>query len=90
LKKYQSDVNSLYKNRSYGTIWYENGKITQYGILLYSKINNAGYEGVQVEIPYKNEIDQIFDKTATEKPSKADSDMLLSAAYFIYAHEVFK
>lgn len=90
LKKYQSDVNSLYKNRSYGTIWYENGKITQYGLLLYAKINNAGYEGVQIEIPYKNEIDQIFDKTTTEKPSKADSDMLLSAAYVIYANEVFK
>jgi murein L,D-transpeptidase YcbB/YkuD len=88
LKKYQSDVISLYKNRSYGTIWYEDGKLTQYGLLLYSKLNNASYEGI--EIPYKNEIDQIFNKTATEKPSKTDSDMLLSAAYVIYANHTFE
>lgn len=88
LKKYQSDVISLYKNRSYGTIWFENGKMTQYGQLLYAKLNNAAYEGVQ--IPYKNEIDQIFNKTATEKPSKHDSDMLLSAAYVVYANHAFE
>ncbi|QOG01896.1 murein L,D-transpeptidase [Flavobacterium sp. MDT1-60] len=88
LKKYQNDVISLYKNRSYGTIWFENGKMTQYGQLLYTKLNNASYEGVG--IPYKNEIDQIFDKTATEKPSKTDSDMLLSAAYIIYANHAFE
>ncbi|MFB3388918.1 murein L,D-transpeptidase [Flavobacterium sp. LAR06] len=89
LKKYQNDVISLYKDRSYGTIWFENGKITQYGILLYSKITTASFE-VPLEFPYKNEIDQIFNKTATEKPSKTDSDMLLSAAYIIYAHHTFE
>lgn len=88
LKKYQNDVISLYKNRSYGTIWYENGKVTQYGLLLYSKLNDASYEGI--EIPYKNEIDQIFNKQTTEKPSKTDSDMLLSAAYVIYASHTFE
>lgn len=88
LKKYQNDVISLYKNRSYGTIWFENGKMTQYGQLLYTKLNNAAYEGVQ--IPYKSEIDQIFNKQATEKPSKTDSDMLLSAAYVIYANHTFE
>ena len=89
LKKYQNDVISLYKDRSYGTIWYENGKITQYGLLLYSKINAASFE-VPIEFPYKKEIDQIFNKKATDKPSKTDSDMLLSAAYVIYANHVFE
>jgi murein L,D-transpeptidase YcbB/YkuD len=90
LKKYQNDVISLYKNRSYGTIWYENGKLTEFGNLLYQKINNANQEGIQIEIPYKNEIDQIFDKKATAKPSKTDADMLLSAAYIIYANRAFQ
>jgi len=88
LKKYQNEVISLYKNRSYGTIWYENGKLTQYGTLLYAKLNNASDEGLG--IPYKNEIDQIFDKSASEKPSKTDADMLLSAAYVIYANHAFE
>ena len=88
LKKYQNDVISLYKNRSYGTIWYEDGKLMQYGTLLYAKLNNASEEGLG--IPYKNEIDQIFDKTTSEKPSKTDADMLLSAAYVIYANHAFE
>ena len=88
LKKYQNEVISLYKNRSYGTIWYENGKITDLGHVLYTKLS-ASQEGVQIEIPYKAEIDQIFNLKATEKPSKTDSDMLLSAAYIIYVKNAF-
>lgn len=89
LKKYQNEVISLYKDRSYGTIWFENGKVTQYGLLLYSKITTASFE-IPIEFPYKSQIDQIFNKQATEKPSKTDSDMLLSAAYVIYANHVFE
>jgi murein L,D-transpeptidase YcbB/YkuD len=88
LKKYQDDVILLYKNRSYGTIWYKNGKITEFGNLLYKKLINADQESVQIEFPYKEEIDQIFNKNSKEKLSKTDSDMLLSAAYIIYANHV--
>ncbi|MDR7370833.1 L,D-transpeptidase family protein [Flavobacterium aquidurense] len=88
LKQYQNEVISLYKNRSYGTIWYENGKITELGKVLYTKIS-ASQEGVKIEIPYRTAIDQIFNLKATERPSKSDSDMLLSAAYIIYVKNAF-
>lgn len=90
LKKYQDDVISLYKNRSYGTIWYKNGKITEFGTVLYKKVINADQEGLQIEFPYKEEINQIFNKNSKEKFSKTDSDMLLSAAYIMYANHALE
>jgi murein L,D-transpeptidase YcbB/YkuD len=86
LKKYQDDVISLYKNRSYGTIWYKNGKITEFGNVLYQKVINADQEEVKIEFPYKEEINQIFNKNSKEKLSKTDADMMLSAAYIMYAN----
>jgi murein L,D-transpeptidase YcbB/YkuD len=89
LKKYQTEVISLYKNRSYGTIWYDNNKINEFGSLLYQKLQSSHQEGVEISIPYKGEIDQIFNKKASERPSKADSDMLLSSLYVIYMNRVY-
>lgn len=87
LKKYQTEVISIYKNRSYETIWYENNKINDFGKLLYQKIKNADQEGIQIEIPYQDEIEQIFNKS--KKISRSDADMLLSAAYVIYMRNAY-
>lgn len=89
LKKYQNEVVSLYKTRSYEPIWYEGDKINEFGKTLYDKLNDTYDEGLIFELPYKYEIDQIFKKRSDDKPSKADSDMLLSAAYIIYMNRVY-
>lgn len=89
LKKYQKEVVALYKNRSYGPLWYDNDKINEFGKTLYSKLNSTDQEGLIFDLPYKEEIDKIFDKKAKDKPSKADADMLLSAAYIIYMNRVY-
>lgn len=89
LKKYQNEVTALYKNRSYETIWYEGNKITKFGNLLYQKLKITEQEGLEITIPYRNEIDQIFNSKSAQKPSKSDSDMLLSSAYIIYMSNVY-
>lgn len=89
LKKYQNEVTALYKTRSYGPIWYEDDKINEFGKTLYEKLNDTYEEGLVFELPYKYEIDQIFKKKSQDKPSKADSDMLLSSAYIIYMNRVY-
>ncbi|PWB23476.1 L,D-transpeptidase family protein [Flavobacterium sp. HTF] len=78
LKKYKSDVMSLYKNRSLGTIWYDEGEINEFAGILYEKAKKT-----DLVIPYKSDIDQIFDSSATL--SKTDADMLLSSLYVLYA-----
>lgn len=37
LKKYKSDVMSLYKNRTLGTIWFDENEINEFGSVLYEK-----------------------------------------------------
>ncbi|WP_264536836.1 L,D-transpeptidase family protein [Flavobacterium sp. N1736] len=89
LKKYQNEVTSLYKNRSYETIWYSDNKITEFGKVLHQKMKDADDQGLEVNIPYREEIEQIFDKKSKEI-SKSDADMLLSAAYVIYMRNVYE
>jgi hypothetical protein len=37
LKKYKSDVMSLYKNKTLGTIWYDEDQINEFAAALYQK-----------------------------------------------------
>jgi murein L,D-transpeptidase YcbB/YkuD len=81
LKKYKSDVMSLYKNRTLGTIWYDENEINEFGSVLYEKAKKSN----DLVIPYQKEIDQLFDSSSESNLSKTDADMLLSSLYIVYA-----
>lgn len=81
LKKYKSDVMSLYKNRTVGSIWYDEEDINEFGTVLYEKAKGTN----DLIIPYQKEIDQLFDASSDTKLSKTDADMLLSSLYIVYA-----
>ena len=83
LKKYKSDVISLYKNRSLGTIWYDENEINQFGTILYDKAKKTN----DLVIPYQKEIDQLFDSSSETNLSIIDADMLLSSLYIVYAQK---
>ncbi|WP_241686639.1 hypothetical protein [Flavobacterium sp. YO12] len=83
LKKYKSDVMSLYKNRSLGTIWYDENEINQFGTILYDKAKKTN----DLVIPYQKEIDQLFDSSSETNLSTIDADMLLSSLYIVYAQK---
>lgn len=81
LKKYKSDVMSLYKNRSLGSIWFDEDDINEFGTVLYEKAKKTN----DLVIPYQKEIDQLFDSSSKTNLSKTDADMLLSSLYIVYA-----
>ncbi|KAF2517609.1 L,D-transpeptidase family protein [Flavobacterium zhairuonense] len=81
LKKYKSDVMSLYKNRTLGTIWYDENEISEFGTALYQKAKKTN----DLVIPYQKEIEQLFDSSSESNLSKIDGDMLLSSLYILYA-----
>ncbi|RED26346.1 murein L,D-transpeptidase YcbB/YkuD [Flavobacterium cutihirudinis] len=81
LKKYKSDIMSLYKNRELGTIWYDENEINEFGSVLYERAKNTN----DLVIPYQKEIEKLFDSSAQGTISKTDADMLLSSLYIIYA-----
>lgn len=80
LKRYKSDVMSLYKNRTLGTIWFDEDAINEFGSALYQKAKKTN----DLVVPYQKEIDALFSSSAT-KLSKTDADMLLSSLYIAYA-----
>ncbi|HEY1196753.1 MAG TPA: L,D-transpeptidase, partial [Flavobacterium sp.] len=80
LRKYKSDVMSLYKNRTLGTIWFDEEEINEFGSVLYEKAKKTN----DLIVPYQKEIDQLFDSSSETKLSKTDADMLLSSLYVVY------
>ena len=90
LKDYQNDVSALYKDRSYKAIWYSGNDINEFGHLMYHKLNSTYEEGVQIKIPYKNKIDEVFDEDSTDKVSESDTELLLSSMYILYAKHVYQ
>jgi len=90
LKEYQSDVNSLYKKRNYAWIWHDKEGLIEFAHLLYSKVNRLEEEGLKSNLPYKDEIDRIFDGESTKKLSKTDTELLFSSMYVYYVQNVYK
>lgn len=90
LKKYQEQVTTLYKNRSYKSIWYDENQMNEFGNLLYQKLNSTYEEGVDIKMPYRDKIDQVFDESATKKISESDTEILLTSMYIIYAKKIYE
>ncbi|MNF53592.1 murein L,D-transpeptidase [compost metagenome] len=90
LKNFESDVVALYLKQQYHYIWYDEKGITELGSLLYNKILNLEEEGVQVPIPYKEKLDNIFQDTNEKQRPNTEDELLLSSLYFFYADKVFK
>ncbi|EJG03344.1 L,D-transpeptidase family protein [Flavobacterium sp. F52] len=81
LKKYKSEVMSLYKNRTLGTIWFDEDEINEFGSVLYEKAKKTN----DLIIPYQKEIDQLFSASSDKSTlSQTDADMLLSSLYVLY------
>ena len=90
LKAYQSEVNSLYKKRKYTWIWHDKEGLIEFANLLYSKVDRLEEEGLESTLPYKEEIDGIFDGESTKSLSKTDTEIFLSSMYVYYAQKVYK
>jgi murein L,D-transpeptidase YcbB/YkuD len=88
LKKYESQVQSLYRKRQWHYIWYDDKGINELADLLYNKINTIGEEGINASIPYKEQLETIFLKHSDSKPD-TNKEYLISAMYFFYTDKVF-
>ncbi|MDD5151887.1 MAG: L,D-transpeptidase family protein [Flavobacterium sp.] len=90
LKTYQPDVISLYKNRNYSSIWYDNKGLIEFANLLYSKVNLLEEEGLKSRLAYKNKIDGIFNTDSADNLSQIDTEIMLSSMYVFYAKKVYQ
>lgn len=90
LKKHESDVITLYKNRNYNSIWYDKKGLIEFADVLYSKVNSLEEEGLKSTIAYASIIDGIFNSNTSNKISKTDTEILLTTVYVYYAKKVFQ
>ncbi|MEO6176554.1 MAG: L,D-transpeptidase family protein [Flavobacterium circumlabens] len=89
LKKYKNEVSDIYKKRGFKSIWYGEKNITEFGHLLYQKVNVLKDQGIEKVMPYKDDIDAIFNESSTEKPSQTETELLLTNMYVFYASNVY-
>ena len=90
LSNFQKDIEALYKKRTFHYVWFDGNGINEIGNLMYDKINNIKDEGVQVQVPYKAELDNIFKTQKLAQKPNASTDLLISSLYFYYASKVFE
>ena len=90
LKKYQSDVITLYRKHQYNYIWYDKNRISEVGNFLYNKLNNLEGEGIDAVVPYKDKLDLIFQTSGENQNPNEEAELLLSSLYFFYADKVYR
>lgn len=89
LAPYRSEVEELYSGRKYHYVWFDKNGINEIADLFYNKINNLADEGVLAKVPYKAQLDDIFENQKHSIHPNATTDILISSLYFYYASKVY-
>jgi murein L,D-transpeptidase YcbB/YkuD len=90
LKDFQADVNALYRKHQYRYIWFDAKGIIEVGDFLYNKIISIASEGVSSSVPYRTQLDAVFQDTNSLQKPNTETELLLSSLYFFYAKKVFQ
>lgn len=89
LNHYKVNLFEVYRRNQYQSVWFTSNKINALGDLLYKNICNLSAEGLQITIPYKEELDLFFYNTKEEFPPNVEMELLISSLYFFYTQHVF-
>ncbi|RVT79609.1 L,D-transpeptidase [Flavobacterium sufflavum] len=89
LKKYQADVEKLYQKHQYHYIWFGKNGINEFASLLYDKINNLDEEGIQIKVPYKDKLEELYNSSENNMMPNIETELLNSSLYFFYAMNVY-
>jgi murein L,D-transpeptidase YcbB/YkuD len=85
---YKKQVVALYQNHEYNFVWFDKKGRKETADVIYNKINNLPEEGVEVEVPYKENLDALFQTEGT-KPN-IDTELFLSNYYFFYINKALQ
>lgn len=88
LKKYQTDVKKLYRKHQYHYVWFDKNGMNEFANLLYDKINNLDEEGIQIKVPYKDKLAELYNNSDNQQPN-IETELLNSSLYFFYAMNVY-
>jgi murein L,D-transpeptidase YcbB/YkuD len=89
LQKYQIDVNKLYNKYDYHYLWYDKNGSNEFAHVVFNKIINLPEEGIETTIPYKTELNLIYENKKDSKTPNISSELLTTALYFFYIDKVY-
>lgn len=85
---YKKEIADLYEKHQSKMIWYDKDGRVEFADVLYDHANALADEGLPSALPYRPEIQDVFAKRDTKKPTTED-ELLISSLYFFYTHQVF-
>lgn len=86
-KAYKSDFTALYRKHNFQYVWYDKDGRIDFAEVLYNQINQLDADGVPVQIPHKQQIDEIF---ADNDKAQLDNELLISAMYLFHTKKVIE
>jgi murein L,D-transpeptidase YcbB/YkuD len=90
LRSFQTDLNTFYTTRSYAFAWYTENGLTEQASNLYARLENLPEEGLNIVLPYKRQLDSLFNITLPQSTDqKSETEMLLTSMYFFFAKKVW-
>jgi murein L,D-transpeptidase YcbB/YkuD len=90
LRSFQNDLNTFYTSRNYAFAWYTENGLTEQASNLYARLENLPEEGLNVVLPYKRQLDSLFNITLPQNTDqKSETELLLTSMYFFFAQKVW-
>ncbi|MDI1255557.1 MAG: L,D-transpeptidase family protein [Flavobacterium sp.] len=88
-KPYAKEMTELYQKHEFHYIWYDKDGRIDLADVLYNKSNQIAADGVIAKIPYKANLDKLFNESENKSP-QVNKDLLVSALYFFYTKKVME
>lgn len=89
LRNYESEVTAVYRKREFRSIWFEENKLSELGDLLNRSLNNLSADGLELNVPYHEELNSAFTRLQEDFNPNAEIEFLLTSMYFFYTQHVF-
>lgn len=88
-KPYEAEMRQLYKKHDYHYLWFDKNGVIEFAEAVYNQVNQIDDEGIPAKLPYKEQIDNLFNENQNKDPD-VNSELLVSGMYFFYAKNVYQ
>ncbi len=86
-KEFEKDIRELYQKHNH-YIWHEKRGLIEFAEVLYNRVNQLDDEGLPMKVPYKKNLDELFDDSGRGEKPNMESELLISSMYMYYAKKV--
>ncbi|MXN90135.1 L,D-transpeptidase family protein [Flavobacterium sp. Sd200] len=86
-KEFRGEIGELYRKHNH-YIWHEKKGFIEMAEALYNRVNQLDADGLPRKIPYKKELDELFENNGRGERPDVNSELLISSTYFYYAKKV--